>query len=115
MYLFAFIVVIVAVMMEWGLGTGQLITGWSADAIDTIIGSNDPSQSIETNPTFIYGDFTSVAKAWVTLIYGTVSGGLVYDVFANMPFVNEYVMLFIRGIYTFCTFSGVLTFLSGRI
>lgn len=104
LYLFAFIVVIMAIAVHEQLGVNIFIkqngnATWTGSAIEGLITSQTPS--VSKDPTLLFGDFFTASSNIITLLFQGVTGGIVADVFSGLPFSNFYAMLLIRFLYTF--------------
>lgn len=120
LYAFSFLCLVMGVMFQYGLSLQwSIFKGWTAAALNDMIGSEEmpiDSSDLTTNAVMmVFGDWFVVAKSLGTLLFNGVSGGIVQDMFSQLPFWNEYTMLIVRFLYTFSSFILVGHIISGRM
>lgn len=115
MYAWSFIMILVSIMIFYGVGV-KILSDETTEPVLTIIETFDATQYVEQDATFIFGNFFAVAGAFGSLLFSTVTGGIVWSVFSEVPFTSNLpTMLFIRGLYTFATLMWIFQIITGRM
>lgn len=86
----------------------------TAASMDELITSHNVTAT--ANPNFIFGDYLAGLQAVGGIIFQSLTGGIIGDVLANVPFVsaNLAIEIIFRIVITFCGAMLIINMLTGR-